>query len=293
MGGIKKITWITDPHYDFLKPVVFREHVKLLFDSEPDILLFSGDISTSDKNIEYLEYIACKLVKTKIGFVLGNHDFYKSSIKEVKENMKCSVDRFENLHWFDKDGALEVDKDTAIVGAGSWADCRFGNWKLSNVELNDYYYIKELKKLNKDKRKEVMQSLAQEAAETVLAQINSVIDKYKTFYVVTHVPPFASAAWYEGKMSDSNYLPHFSCKIMGDVLLCLMEKHIGKKMVVLCGHTHGNGEVQILENLKVITGGATYNVAQITKSFMIGEKGEVKCQKQHLGLKKMIQNLNW
>ncbi len=26
----------------------------------------------------------------------------------------------------------------------------------------------------------------------------------------------------------------------------------------MCGHTHGEGEAQILPNLKVLTGGATY-----------------------------------
>jgi len=271
MGLTSKVTWITDPHYDFLSSNVFKEHVKLLYDIDPDILLFGGDISTSNENIEYLEYIACKLVNTKIGFVLGNHDFYGSSIKEVKEEMQQLTNDYSNLYWLDVDAPLEIDKNTVIVGAGSWADCRLGNWILSNVDLNDYYYIEELKTLDKDKRKVVMQFIAQEATEIVLSQINSVIDKYKTFYVVTHVPPFDVAAWYDGKMSDTNYLPHFSCKIMGDMLLSLMEKHLDKNMIVLCGHTHGSGEVQIVENLKVITGGSTYGVQQITQSFIVKE----------------------
>ncbi len=29
-------------------------------------------------------------------------------------------------------------------------------------------------------------------------------------------------------------------------------------MLVLCGHTHGGGEVQVLENLQVVTGPAEY-----------------------------------
>jgi hypothetical protein len=29
-------------------------------------------------------------------------------------------------------------------------------------------------------------------------------------------------------------------------------------LLVLCGHTHGSGEVQILDNLFVMTGGARY-----------------------------------
>jgi hypothetical protein len=37
-----------------------------------------------------------------------------------------------------------------------------------------------------------------------------------------------------------------------------MKKHLGKQMTVICGHTHGAGEAQILPNLRVLTGGAEY-----------------------------------
>ncbi len=30
------------------------------------------------------------------------------------------------------------------------------------------------------------------------------------------------------------------------------------QMTVLCGHTHGSGDAQILPNLRVLTGGAVY-----------------------------------
>jgi hypothetical protein len=29
-------------------------------------------------------------------------------------------------------------------------------------------------------------------------------------------------------------------------------------MVVLCGHTHGSGELEVLPNLRVLTGGSKY-----------------------------------
>ena len=37
-----------------------------------------------------------------------------------------------------------------------------------------------------------------------------------------------------------------------------MEQHPDKEMLVLCGHTHGAGEAQILPNLRVLTGNAEY-----------------------------------
>ena len=36
-------------------------------------------------------------------------------------------------------------------------------------------------------------------------------------------------------------------------------------MTVLCGHTHGRGEARILENLLVLTGGATYGKPEVQR----------------------------
>ncbi len=37
--------------------------------------------------------------------------------------------------------------------------------------------------------------------------------------MATYIPPFREAAWYEGRPSADDYLPFFSCKAVGDVLL--------------------------------------------------------------------------
>jgi 3',5'-cyclic-AMP phosphodiesterase len=42
-----------------------------------------------------------------------------------------------------------------------------------------------------------------------------------------------------------------------------MESRPNRKLTVLCGHTHGRGEVEILPNLKVLTGGAQYGKPEI------------------------------
>ena len=45
---------------------------------------------------------------------------------------------------------------------------------------------------------------------------------------------------------------------MGDVLREVMQRRPDRELLVLCGHTHGSGEAQILDNLRVLTGGAGY-----------------------------------
>ncbi len=44
-----------------------------------------------------------------------------------------------------------------------------------------------------------------------------------------------------------------------------MEAHPDREMTVLCGHTHGEGEAQILPNLKVLTGGAEYGKPKVQR----------------------------
>ena len=84
---------------------------------------------------------------------------------------------------------------------------------------------------------------------------------------VTHVPPFREATWYAGRTSDDNFLPHFSCGAAGEAMRRVMQENSQADLLVLCGHTHGGGDVQILENLRVLTGEAAYGSPAIQRVF--------------------------
>ena len=81
--------------------------------------------------------------------------------------------------------------------------------------------------------------------------------------VLTNIPPYKESCWHQGEISDDDWLPHFSCKAVGDVLRECMLVAIDKQMVVLCGHTHSSGECQIMPNLQVKTGDAKYGSPKI------------------------------
>ena len=83
--------------------------------------------------------------------------------------------------------------------------------------------------------------------------------------LLTHVPPFRQACWHEGRISDDQWAPHFTCHAVGQAILEFMADHPDKRLTVLCGHTHGHGETQPLSNLKVITGGAEYGRPEIAR----------------------------
>ena len=124
--------------------------------------------------------------------------------------------------------------------------------------LNDFVLIDELRCDSKAELFDRLRSLgdraAREAEESLLAALRS----YRHVIFLTHVPPFREACWHEGKISNGDFLPHFTCKAMGDMLVERMADHPDCKLTVLCGHTHGEGTATIGGNIVVRTGGVEY-----------------------------------
>jgi hypothetical protein len=65
-----------------------------------------------------------------------------------------------------------------------------------------------------------MQELADSDAHALRTDLNkAVAQQPKKIVLLTHVPPFREACQHMGQISDDNYLPYFSSKAIGDVLL--------------------------------------------------------------------------
>jgi hypothetical protein len=133
--------------------------------------------------------------------------------------------------------------------------------------LNDFLLISELSGLSRDKLLQRLNRFGDEAAEHFREVLPQALKSAEHIVVLTHVPPFLEAAWYNGKYCEPDWLPFFSCKAVGDVLIETMKKHQDKQMTVLCGHTHGGGSSQILPNLKAVTGQACYGHPVIQEIF--------------------------
>jgi hypothetical protein len=191
-------------------------------------------------------------------FVLGNHDFYGGSIAEVRTAVTTRSRGSARLHWLRDAGVITLAPGVALVGVDGWADARVGDYDRSTVQLNDYVLIRELAGLSAIERRRRLECLGDEEASLLDGKLRAALESHARVIVGTHVPPFAQAAWHEGRQSDDEWLPHFSCKACGDVLLSAAESNPQKEILVLCGHTHGSGEVQVTPNLRVITGGAEY-----------------------------------
>jgi len=110
-----------------------------------------------------------------------------------------------------------------------------------------------------------LQTYADEAARHFENVLEEATSQYHRIIGITHVPPFREAAWYQEKVSDDDFLPYFSCKAVGDVMKQVMRANPQSTLLVLCGHTHGGGELQVLDNLRVLTGETQYGHPKIQR----------------------------
>jgi predicted MPP superfamily phosphohydrolase len=250
-----RLAWATDVHLNFLDPPELRAFVDSIAAAAPDAVLLTGDIAEAHSLEQYLTALASAL-ELPIYFVLGNHDYYGSSIGGVRERVAALCRGHERLRWLNTSGVVALGRDTALVGHDGWADGRFGDWARSPIMLNDYVHIRDL--TDPTTRLATMQRLAEECAQHFRALLPPALASFRRVIVATHVPPFRESCWYDGRISDDNWLPHFSSRAAGEAIVEAARAHCDRSLTVLCGHTHGQGAARPLANLEVLTGGADY-----------------------------------
>jgi predicted MPP superfamily phosphohydrolase len=230
----------------------------------------SGDIAESRDVCRYLRSIE-EIVQKPIYFVLGNHDFYRGSIPEVRTMVAGLAGESECLKYLTAMQVVELTPGTAIVGHDGWADGRFGDFRRSSVILSDHTLIAEIarwfdgSRLDKNNLLRTMAAMADEAAAHFATVLKEAAAKYPNVIAVTHVPPFREAAWYRNQISSDDFLPYFACKVAGEIIQAVMREHPDSKLLVLCGHTHGGGEIQPADNIRVLTGEAEYGRPRVNR----------------------------
>jgi 3',5'-cyclic AMP phosphodiesterase CpdA len=251
------VAWATDIHLDWADPPLRREFYESLRNSGADAAILSGDIGEGKSTGRWLREIAAVL-RRPLYFVLGNHDFYGGSIQEVRQQTAQLTAEFPGLVYLPSAGVVQLDDGVGLVGHEGWGDARLGNFAGSQVFLPDFITIKDLAGVYHDRRllRQRLEALGDESADYFARVLPEALARYRRVVLVTHVPPFREAAWHDGRYSDDDWLPYFSCRAVGDVLLDVMRRHPACDLLVLCGHTHGGGEAQVLDNLRVRTGGA-------------------------------------
>lgn len=242
-----RATWLTDLHLSFLDVEGMKAFASAVKREEPEVLLVTGDTGEAENVQQFLELLA---LIAPVHAVLGNHDYYGSSIAALRERAAPTA------WWLPAHAPVRLTDATVLVGVDGWGDGRAGDLE-SQVKLSDWQAIRELDDLlwaPADVRCGRLRAIGEAEAAALEAQLAKVGDAREVL-VLTHVPPFPDACWYDGKRSDDAWLPWFTCVAVGEVLRAYAERHPERAITVLCGHTHGRGEYRAAANLLVRTGG--------------------------------------
>ena len=144
-----KLAWTSDLHLVLLRPTsVMPDNglatwLEQLARQPFDALAISGDISEAPHLHQHLEMLEA-YVQCPIYFVLGNHDFYWSSIGEVLPALRSFTSSSALLHCLDLMEHIEITPTTSLIGHGCWGDGGYGDFFGSRIMLNDWKVIEEL-----------------------------------------------------------------------------------------------------------------------------------------------------
>jgi Icc protein len=265
-----RLAWLTDIHLNFLPPPRIETFLATVREGAdggpPDAVVITGDIAEARDLLPQLRGIEDGL-PCPIYFVLGNHDFYFGSIAQVRDDARRLCQSSARLVYLTQADVVELTPGWGLVGHDGWADARLGDYERSLVMMNDYRLIGELAGVDKRERLPLLHALGDEAAAHIRRVLPAALARFPQVLLATHVPPFREACWHQGQWSNDEWLPHFSCLAMGRALMEIMSRHPDRKLTVLCGHTHGEGEWQMLDNLRVLTGGAEYGHPAVQRIF--------------------------
>ena len=255
-----RLGWATDIHLDFVSnSAEFDQFCKSMADGN-DAAVITGDISSSDSTIGLIGELQ-SIAGIPIYFVLGNHDYYGSDVKTVRSAARdASTGPAKYLPTV---GPVRLQNGTWLVGVDGWADAQEGDYEKSPVRLNDSVFIKDMRDqilLSKKHQGRYMEKMGKIEAETLSGFLRTVVAKKETRKVIvaTHVPPYRGSTWHEGSISNSDFLPFFCCRAVGNTISDFAVGNPGIQFTILCGHTHGSGEYRPHPNVLVLTGEAEY-----------------------------------
>lgn len=260
-SGSVRIAWATDIHLNFLDAEqidAFGEQVRAL---NADFFVVSGDIAEAPSVTKLIKACA-QAAQQPMHFVLGNHDFYSGAVDPVRDEAR-GMDPQHGV-WLPGVDPVRVDERTVMVGVDGWGDARLGDPWGTRIRLNDFIAIQDL--LSPDYEELLLKLRARGDAEATTATrvlASALATDAKQIVFVTHVPPFRGACWHEGAISNDDWLPFFTCDAVGKVLERTAKQNPARDFLVLCGHTHGAGTLEVSNNLRVYTGGAEYGAPEV------------------------------
>lgn len=261
--------WLTDLHLDCVSDEEVVQFVEKQRSLSLQGVFITGDISVGNQLIKHLALLE-RGFGCPIYFVLGNHDFYGVAIEDQRKAMKELCNMSSYLKYMNDTPYVSLTPTTALVGHDGWYDARNGTPLTGKVILNDWYKIREFwPHTGMPNVISRSQQLAHEATTSVMNSIKAAVRYATNIIILTHVPPFTDVAVYRGKPTEPDFLPWYTSKFMGDMLLDAAKAFPDKRFTVLCGHTHGGAAKQIAPNMIARCGEVTYGKPAVQDQIVV------------------------
>lgn len=274
---------MTDIHLDHLERSGGLSHVRDNFvrkiGKDVDGIIITGDISLATSIVNHLEIID-SIVDKPVYFVLGNHDFYKGSFQDTRQEVINCAAASKNLHYMTSKSFISLTPDTALVGHDGWYDGYHGDAISSPYIMSDWLQIMEYVNagaLHKFPTQIPTQfhvrpnlgiilglsrQQAMNAAEHVLVNATLAAKTHKSVFIMTHVPPFLDMYTRRPTDGEVSAAPWYTSKFMGDTITAIANLHPTVRFDVFCGHTHAKKDVQVLNNVFGHVGPSAYGSPQ-------------------------------
>lgn len=252
-----RLIWTSDIHLNHARLPAWDQWSAQINDLRGDAIVITGDLSEADDVIFQLRRIG-ETFAQPVYFVLGNHDFYGSSICSTRRNVASVARDVPSLCYLTDCEAVELTPGNFLVGEDGWGDASVGDYENSPVRLNDFVTIKDFRRVDPIDWPRMLRQQGAESAGRLQRKLSALPSRVRSVIVATHVPPFRESCWYEGKTTDDYWAPFFVCGQVGDVIMRFAADNPSIDVTVLCGHTHHGGVAEMAANLTVLTAAAQY-----------------------------------
>ena len=267
-----KLAWCTDLHLDCVDGPdedgrVEDEFATPLSQCDDDAVLITGDVSTGQNVVRHLKIIE-KILKKRVFFVCGNHDFWDNDFESVRLQLKQLCGEIENLRYLTASGVTMLSEKTALVGHDGWYDAYYGDFRNNMIVMQDWYRIHDYRNacgpaLSVGPILGISRRASRESSEHFRANLEEAAKRASVVVAATHVPPWAHDI---GTYKPS---PWYTSKLAGDAFEETAKKHPDVRFEVFCGHTHVKADFRVARNLFCHVGRSEYGKPSVVSRIVV------------------------
>jgi len=253
---IKELALLTDLHLDRADNEAKNRLWDMLAGIRYDAALITGDISVAALLQNHLALISRACWPRPVYFLLGNHDYFGSSLARVNLLVEATCKRHLNLIPVGLGEIVRLTRSTAIVAHAGWYDGQAGSGARTCIDTPDRLRIDDFQSLSRREFFAKLRNFGHESAKYFRLVLPSVLRKFDTVLIATHVPPFWQGVLHGGGPCDWNHQPYFSNMAAGNVIASIARYFPRRRVIVHAGHTHCQAHARLSANLEIRVAGS-------------------------------------